>query len=239
MATTIAANSMPLIADGDRNGNITVGNNSTVVMGIQVYMTDSKNPLGIAYKVVGINAINGQVTLADPSGKPVSTSRWLLKNQAVLNWTAQTLAGVVAKSGMVSKVIHDFLVLPPTAASTQATGAVAAVVNVNLDAGVCSFAGLLGETQAAQTSLNLTSPPVLTIGQSVIASIYLYLVGTTVTVLAVWGTPATTGQQVAPDRVAVAAANPTKLLVLLANTTINRTGNTTVTQVTDNTVRDF
>jgi len=77
------------------------------------------------------------------------------------------------------------------------------------------------------------------IGASAVAAIVAY--GTAGTILVVRGAAATTGSQVAPTNAAIQTA--VDLLtsgapwVKLGETTLNRTGNTTVTQTYDNTQR--
>jgi hypothetical protein len=100
--------------------------------------------------------------------------------------------------------------------------------------------GVLGDIAAA-ADFDIHSASFLTglvNGASCIAAIVAKNVSGTVTVVAVKGTPATTGSQRAPTdaeiQAAVGASNP---WVKIGECTLNRTGDTTVTETQDNSLR--
>lgn len=147
--------------------------------------------------------------------------------------------------------VEGFLSSPPTTASTQASGAVAPAWRVNRAPGVARHAGDLSAKPVG--SSNLTDFDVtaaagvgaLAIGQSVIVClVWCHIYAGTISIKTVKGTPATTGQQLAPTdtqiRTVIAGFYPSDTsYVRESKLTLNRTGDTTVTQSQDNTWRDF
>lgn len=128
----------------------------------------------------------------------------------------------------------------PTTASTQATGAGATAWNVNVAALLASVAGVIKELAAAADFAIHSATQLVANGQSCVAALVLKNVTGTISMVAVKGSAATTGAQVAPTdsaiQAAVGAGNP---WIKLAECTLNRTGDTTVTQSQDNTKRPF
>jgi hypothetical protein len=147
--------------------------------------------------------------------------------------------------GLQNRVISGLSIAAPTTPSTQATGASGALAwRVNIAALIALVAGI-GKSIAAQADFVVYSgASVVTNGQSVIASLVLKDDGTTI---AVRGAAATTGSQVAPTQDEIQAAvgfydaakTKPKEWVLLGNTTLNRTADTTVTQAHDMAVADY
>lgn len=238
MSTTILSGSSPLIAPCDNQGNCFLASNARLQPGMTIAITDAKNATK-SYKIVGISG-SSQVTLGSVlTGRTAGLGHWLLGNRPVLSWVTQTIPITVPSEGITNKVVQDLRVITPTTPSSQGSGAVAPVVNVNVNSGILASGGILVELQALTSNEVCASPPVLTIGQSAVCSIYGYNATGTLTLKTVWGAVATTGTQIQSDKAVYLAANPTLALVQLGNTTINRTGDTTLTQSYDNTARDY
>jgi hypothetical protein len=128
----------------------------------------------------------------------------------------------------------------PTTGSSQLTGTGNTTWNVDIEAMIVSVGGVMKEL-AVQADVAIHSGSFLTgliSGASCIAAVVLKNVAGTVTQAIVKGTPATTGTQVAPTdaeiQTAVGAGND---WVKIAECTLNRTGDTTVTESQDNTGR--
>jgi hypothetical protein len=128
----------------------------------------------------------------------------------------------------------------PTTPSSQLTASGNTTWNVNISALLALVGGALGDL-AAQTDLAIHSASWLTgltSGKSCVAAIVLKNVTGTVTCVAVKGTPATTGSQVAPsDTVIQAAVGAGVPWIVIGYSTLNRTGDTAVTEAEDNSYR--
>lgn len=142
-----------------------------------------------------------------------------------------------------NKVLSGLLATTPTSASTQASGATGATAwNVNLGAGIVIVGGVAKEF-AAQADYAVHSATIVTGLQStytVVAALVAKNVSGTVTLAVVLGTAALTagGTAVAPtDAVIQAAVGAANSWVKVAELTINRTADTTVTQSQDSTKR--
>jgi hypothetical protein len=136
--------------------------------------------------------------------------------------------------------IHGLRADAPTTASTQATGVGATAWRVNLAAGVARI-GTAAKDFAAQPDFVVHSATQLVAnGQSAVAALVAKNVAGTVTILAVKGAAATTGQQKAPTDAAIQLAVGAGVdWVKLCEATLNRTADTTVTQSQDNTKADL
>jgi len=132
------------------------------------------------------------------------------------------------------------LLKAPTTPSTQATGTGATAWRVNVDESLAVI-DAAEKNVAAQVDVVLHSATqYLVNGQSAIAAVVMKVAadGTASIVFAV-GAAATTGQQVAPTNAAIQTAVGAGLSWMkLGETTLNRTGDTTVTQTYDNSKRD-
>ena len=154
--------------------------------------------------------------------------------------------GIVGGVGVESqifqnRVIEGMLVGVPTTASTQVTGTGAYDYNVNIATGLLAVDGTVKE-YAAQVDYDVGSGAVanLIVGQSMVYSIIAYKSrgDGAVYMKSVPGAAATTGAQVAPTDAVIEAGLATGTFWWrLADVTINRTGDTTVTQSQNNTVR--
>jgi len=146
----------------------------------------------------------------------------------------------MVRSSQRNRVVTGLLAAAPTSASTQGSGATATAWNINYSAGVVVVGGVaLDVVAAADYSVHAaTQYTGLTNGNSAIVALVAKNVSGTVTIVTVNGTAATTGSQVAPTdteiQASVGAANS---WVKIAELTINRTADTTVTQSQDNTKR--
>lgn len=138
-------------------------------------------------------------------------------------------------------MLDGCLLAAPSTPSSQASGVGNTLWNVNIGSGTKIVNGVaLNQAEVADETIHSGSLLTgLINGTSAITAIVAY--GVSGTILAVTGTPATTGSQVAPTDAEIQAA--VDLLtadapwVKLGETTLNRTGDTTVTQTYDNTKR--
>lgn len=126
--------------------------------------------------------------------------------------------------------------LAPTTASSQLTGTGNTTWNLNIGVGMVAV-GAVAKSYDPQVDFSIHAGSYLTgfaNGTSCIAAIVAKKVTGTVSIVAVKGTPATTGTQVAPtDAEIQAAVGAGNSWVKLGETTLNRTGDTTVTQSYD------
>jgi hypothetical protein len=131
-------------------------------------------------------------------------------------------------------------VTDPTTGSSQLTGTGNTTWNIDTTELMAAVDGVTVELAlTADTAIHsgsfLTG---LADGSSCIAAVVLKNVAGTITMVTVKGTPAVTGTQVPPTdaeiQTAVGAGNE---WIKLAHSTINRTGDTTVTESQDNTFR--
>lgn len=138
------------------------------------------------------------------------------------------------------RIAQAGLVKAPTTPSTQATGAGNTLWNVDLPEYLAKLAGTAAEGLAAADFAIVNSAVIAGFdsGDSVVAAIVLKNSSGTVSIDKVVGTPAVTGNQVAPtDATIQAALGAGVKWVRLADCTLNRTGDTTVTQSQNNKVR--
>jgi hypothetical protein len=148
-----------------------------------------------------------------------------------------------------NRVVDGLIFSAPTSASTQASGAVPAVWRVDKSTGLVLVDGLVNQDPGA-ISLNIDGEygvalPALGVGQSIVAT-YLFVIFGNAEVWGsqiVLGTPATTASVLPPTNaeinaalIALGANDPH--YIRIAKLTLNRTGDTTVTQSQDNTWRD-
>jgi hypothetical protein len=128
----------------------------------------------------------------------------------------------------------------PTTGSSQLTGTGNTTWNVNLSAGLITVGGVaLTRNVAADYSVHSGSYYTgFANGKSAIATIIAKNVAGTVSLAVVKGAAATTGSQVAPtDAECQTAAGAGNDFVKICELTLNRTGDTTVTESQDNTKR--
>jgi hypothetical protein len=148
----------------------------------------------------------------------------------IMNWFDQL------RTHERNRIIQGAVVGDPTTPSAQLTGTGNTTWSYNISAGVVIVDGVAlkiepAADEAIHSGSFLTG---LVSGASCIAAIVAKNVSGTVSVVAVKGTPATTGSEVAPTdseiQTAVGAGNE---WVKLAECTLNRTGDTTVTETQD------
>lgn len=153
-----------------------------------------------------------------------------------------------------NRVVSGINYTAPTTPAAQPSGANPASWRYNLVGGLFVLSGttkahLMGSPSYADLSVcdpagGSPNSPILAVGQSVIT----VFVGATysssvIGITSVVGTPATTGQQVVPTDaeilVGLTGRGYSAPYIRVAKLTLNRTGDTTVTQSQDNTWRDF
>lgn len=136
--------------------------------------------------------------------------------------------------------VEGGIVKDPTTPSAQLTGTGNTTWSCDIEALFSAVAGV-GFESAVQADVAIHSGSFLTglvNGASCIAAVVLKNVAGTVTQAIVVGTPATTGSQLAPtDAEIQAAVGAGNEWVKIAECTLNRTGDTTVTETQNNLVR--
>jgi hypothetical protein len=137
-----------------------------------------------------------------------------------------------------NSIQHGLMAGDPTTGSTQASGVGNTDWNVDASLGMATVDGDQVELPVAADLDMHSGSLLLADGESVHAFIVLKNVSGTVSAAPVVGTPATTGSQVDPtDAEIQAAVGAGNEWILMARCVLNRTGDTTVTQSQDNTVR--
>lgn len=135
--------------------------------------------------------------------------------------------------------VSGLVCLPPTNASTQATGASGALDwNVDISEGF-AVANAVEATFAVQADFDVFSDdsPV-TDGQSIVGALVASEAAGTTSLEVVNGAAATTGSQVAPTDAQITTGVGHARWVKIAELTLNRTGDTTVTQSQKNSARE-
>jgi hypothetical protein len=142
--------------------------------------------------------------------------------------------------GFNDRLVAGGLVKAPTTPSAQLTGTGNTSWRVNVDALVAVVDAKTKELVAQADAVIHSGSQLLEDGESAIAALVLKVAADgTASLVAVAGAAATTGSQVAPTDAAIQTAVGAGLSWLkLGETTLNRTGDTTVTQTYDNTKRD-
>lgn len=136
--------------------------------------------------------------------------------------------------------VHGLRADAPTTASTQATGAGNTAWRLNVAAGVAKL-GAAAKDFAAQADLVVHSgSQLLANGQSCTAALVVKNVAGALSMVAVKGAAAATGSQMAPTDSAIqAAVGAGHDWVKVCEATLNRTGDTAVTQTQDNSKGDL
>lgn len=152
------------------------------------------------------------------------------------------IVGGLAPEGQLwlNYIPNGLLVKDPTTSSAQLTGTGNGTYRYNIDAGIIHVDSTIKEFPAAADQLLEPAGNIMANGYSKVYSVIAWRNPDTsaVALKVIPGTAALTGSQVAPSVADVEAAlMPSAAWVLIANVTVNRTGDTTVTQSTDNTVR--
>lgn len=155
---------------------------------------------------------------------------------------ADDLADIAGSKAEGSGIVDGMYAKDPTTGSSQLTGTGNTDWNVDIQAGVVEV-NAVPKDFAAQADFDIHSGSHVdagfTDGKSIVAAVVAKNVAGTVSMDKVLGTPATTGSEVAPTdaeiQTAVGASNK---WAKICECTLNRTGDTTVTESTDWTVRD-
>lgn len=146
----------------------------------------------------------------------------------------------MVKAHEANKVHAGGIVEDPTTPSSQLSGTGNTTWNVDIDA-IIAFVDGVGFEEPAQADVAIHSGSFLTglvDGASCIAAVCLKNVAGVVSWEVVKGTPALTGTQVAPTDVEIqAAVGAGNDWIKVAECTLNRTGDTTVTETQNNLLR--
>lgn len=128
----------------------------------------------------------------------------------------------------------------PTTASAQLTGAGNTSWRVNVAAGVAKLGAAAKDFTAQADFVMHSGSQLMANGQSVAAALVVKDVAGTLSMVAVKGAAAATGSQKAPSDAAIqAAVGAGNDWVKVCEMTLNRTGDTAVTQSQDNTKADL
>jgi len=127
----------------------------------------------------------------------------------------------------------------PTTPSAQTTGAAETAWRVDLAAGLVAVGGVKKEFAAEADRVLHDTTELVENGESAVAAIVAELEAGAVALINVKGAAATTGTQVAPTDAEIEAALSTagNPWVKICECTVNRTGDTSLTQTQDNTKR--
>ena len=141
--------------------------------------------------------------------------------------------GLKVEGALFDNIVHGAFVKPGTTGPAQLTGAGNGTFYYDITAGVVLINGYAVDIAAAADTLLEAAGDILADGQSKVYRIVAWLHPETAAIALkiIGGTPATTGEEVAPtdDEVAAALYKDAPWLEF-GRTTINRTGDTTATQ---------
>lgn len=150
------------------------------------------------------------------------------------------VGGKPAEAQLYDNFVYGCWVSDPTTASAQVTGAGDGTYRVDITAGIVHVDKTIKEFVVVADQLLETAGDIMADGNSKVYSVIAWRHPDTgaVALKIIGGTPATTGSQVAPTVAEIEALIPVNSAwVHIADVTVNRTGDTTVTQSQDNTKR--
>lgn len=155
---------------------------------------------------------------------------------------ADDLADIGGGKAEGSGIVQGLYAKDPTTGSSQLTGTGNTDWNVDVNSGLAEVNAVFKEF-ATQADFDIHSGSHVDagfiVGTSIVAAIVAKNVSGTVTMVAVKGAPATTGSEVPPtDAEIQAAVGASNTWAKICECTLDRTGDTTVTESTDWTVRD-
>lgn len=155
---------------------------------------------------------------------------------------ADDLAGIAGSKAEGSGIVEGMYAKDPTTGSSQASGTGNTDWNVDINAGLVEVNAVFKEF-ATQADFDIHSGSHVdagfTVGKSIVAAVVAKDVAGTVSMDKVIGSPADTGSEVPPtDAEIQAAVGAGNKWAKICECTLNRTGDTTVTESTDWTVRD-
>ena len=184
---------------------------------------------------LGIKHNNYKVVLSPAIAAGECLEVYLSKNTTTPN-KGSFVINVKESAG---RLIQGGRVIDPTTASTQATGASGTTAwRVDRRELFGAFGGVADEVALAADVLLANGDVGLTDGKSLVAAVIVTISAGAFVMDKVLGTAATTGTQVAPTDAAIQTALGAGVKWLrLCDATINRTGDTTVTQSQNNKVR--
>ncbi len=155
---------------------------------------------------------------------------------------ADDLKDVAGSKAEGSGIVEGMYAKDPTTGSSQATGTGNTDWNVDIGAGIVEVNAVPKDfAVAADFDIHSGShvDAGFTVGKSIVAAVVAKNVAGTVSMDKVIGAPATTGEEVPPtDAEIQAAVGAGNKWAKICECTLNRTGDTTVTESTDWTVRD-
>jgi len=138
--------------------------------------------------------------------------------------------------------VEGGLVVAPTSASTQASGVGNTVWRINVSALLATVDGVIAELVVQADNVIHTGSLLTSFadGYACVAAVVLKNVTGTISLVTVKGTTALWGAQVAPSAAVIqAAVGAGNAWVKLGETTLRRTGDTTVVQSYNNIVRSW
>ena len=182
-----------------------------------------------------------KVTLADPCQHVLAiVASTSTENVTYKYFASSGLGGdapyVILYTYSRSPSVSGGLVSDPTTPSAQLTGTGDTTWNVNIAATLASNSQAGVEPAASEDFEIHGGSELVADGESCIAAIVVDYNGGSPTFAAIKGAAATTGEEVAPTDAEITTALGDGYWVRLAHCTINRTGDTTVTQSQDNSV---
>jgi hypothetical protein len=140
-----------------------------------------------------------------------------------------------------NRIATGMLVGAPTSASTQVTGTGASDFNANISAGILAVDGVVREYAAqADYAIATSAAQQMAAGQSRVYTVVAYInpADGLPALRVVAGAAATTGDQVAPTDAVIGAEFADNVpWYRVAEVTVNRTADTTITQSANNAVR--
>lgn len=199
--------------------------------------------VGLAYTDFGTLSTRIGEAVTDFSALATKSAALVVDLASIATKTSQGVADMTAIQTLINGirssngVIDGSLVTTPTTPSAQTTGAAETDWNINIPATSCCVNGVAATISAANDYAVHDTTQLVTNGQSCVAAIIAVESGGSLSFSHVKGSAATTGSQVAPTDAAITTAVGHANWTKLAECTINRTGDTTVTQSQDNSKR--
>lgn len=170
-----------------------------------------------------------RITTASPGGRNLAKDL-----QDVADDSASLHSHVTA---LLDKVV-GLTCLPPTSASTQATGAAGAMDwNVNVTEGFVVVNGVEASFAVAADFDVFSDPSPIIDGNSIVGALVASEAAGTTSLQVVNGASAASGTEVPPTPAEITTGVTHSRWVKIAELTINRTGDTTVTQTQKNSAR--
>lgn len=172
-------------------------------------------------------------------GRNITTASGSRNLAGDLQDMADDLASLHAHSTALLTKVEGLVCLPPTNASTQATGAAGAMDwNVDVAEGFVVVNGVEASFAVAADFDVFSDPSPIVDGNSIVGALVASEAAGTTSLEVINGASATTGSEVAPTDAEITTGVGHARWVKVAELTINRTGDTTVTQSQANAARE-